>query len=280
MSGEPASVRASARPRRRAPALATLSLAERVCLALVDGGVEHGWAIGTELSPGHELGDVWTLSRPLTYRAVDQLADKGLLRRRDARPATGRERTLLTCTAPGRRLAGAWLDEPVAHLRDVRTELLLKLLLRRRRGLALAPLLLAQRHAFADRLDVLRTPADDADLVARWRRESARATQRFLDAALELDAAATGDGEAPAPARPVRALMPLSARNQLRGRVEHVSTGDVLTSVRTRLPDGQAVTAVVTTDALHDLDLAPGDAVLVVVKSTEVMLAVAPDDDA
>jgi molybdopterin-binding protein len=39
------------------------------------------------------------------------------------------------------------------------------------------------------------------------------------------------------------------------------------------LPDGQTITAVITRDSSHDLDLAPDDEVLVVVKSTEVMLA-------
>ena len=65
----------------------------------------------------------------------------------------------------------------------------------------------------------------------------------------------------------------LSARNQLSATVERITHGDVMSAVRTRLPDGQALTSVVTNDALGDLDVAEGDAVLVVVKSTEAMLA-------
>ena len=259
----------SSRPRQtRAKAKATvadLTLAERACLALVDSGVDHGWAIGTELSPGHELGDVWSLTRPLTYRAIEQLVAKNLLRRAAQRPDQGRERMILWCTAEARRLVATWLDQPVEHLRDVRTELLLKLLLRRRRGLPLEPVLLAQRAAFAARIDALTTAGSNADLVDVWRRENARAVRRFLDAALEHAASEPG-------AR-ARMLMPLSARNQLHARIASIEHGDVLSSVKAQLPDGQTVTAVVTRDSVHDLDLAADDEVLVIVKSTEVMLA-------
>lgn len=244
-----------------------LPLAERVCLSLVDAGVRHGWAIGTELSPDHELGEVWSLSRPLTYRAIDQLEAAGLLRRAP-REVDGRERTVLSCTAAGRRLAAEWLERPVDHLRDVRTELLLKLLLRRRRGLPLEPLLLAQQTAFADRFDAFSGAGPDAEIVDVWRRENARAVRRFLDALLE---AATG-----APPSSSRALMPLSARNQLRARISTITHGDLLSSVKAQLPDGQHVTAVVTRDSVRDLDLTPDDDVLVVIKSTEVMLARPP----
>ena len=67
--------------------------------------------------------------------------------------------------------------------------------------------------------------------------------------------------------------MRLSARNQLRARVTSVVHGGVMSTIKTVLPDGQTVTAVITRDSAHDLDLAPDDDVLVIVKSTEVMLA-------
>ena len=50
--------------------------------------------------------------------------------RRGARPRAGRPgtpRTILGPTPPGRRLLGRWLAEPVEHVRDVRSLLLLKL---------------------------------------------------------------------------------------------------------------------------------------------------------
>ena len=244
--------------------LGDLSLGERVCLALIAEGVNHGWGIGTELAPDEELGRVWTLSRPLTYRAIEQLEIKGMLRRQAPRRG-GRERTLLSCTAQGRRIVGQWLDAPVEHLRDVRTELLLKLLLRRRRGLATEPLLEAQQLSFSDHIDTLVTAGPGADPVDLWRRENARAVRRFLDAAL----AGITPTDQPEEIPPMR----LSARNQLRARVTSVAHGGVMSTVKTVLPDGQTVTAVITKDSAQDLDLAPDDEVLVVIKSTEVMLA-------
>ncbi|MCU1344041.1 MAG: molybdenum-pterin-binding protein [Acidimicrobiia bacterium] len=67
--------------------------------------------------------------------------------------------------------------------------------------------------------------------------------------------------------------MRISARNQLHGRVTAITSGDVMSSVSTVLPDGQLITAVITNTSVQDLDLAPDDTVIVIVKSTEVMLA-------
>jgi molybdate transport system regulatory protein len=67
--------------------------------------------------------------------------------------------------------------------------------------------------------------------------------------------------------------MKLSARNQLNATVDTVTHGEVMSTIKVTLPDGQSVTAAITKDAAQDLELAKGDAVLVVIKSTEVMLA-------
>ena len=251
--------------RSTAVTLEDLSLSERVCLALIDEGVKHGWAIGTELAPESELGRVWTLSRPLTYRSVELLTAKSLVRRAERTSGQGRERVMLSCSPAGRRLARAWLDAPVEHLREVRTELLLKLVLRRRRGLELETLLAAQQASFSAHFEALTTAGPGSEVVELWRRESARAIRRFLEAALA----------SPSAHRPTREsnLMRITARNQLRARVTSVTHGEVMSTVKTVLPDGQTVTAVVTKESVLDLDIAPDDEVLVVVKSTEVMLA-------
>ena len=165
-------------------------MAEQVCLALVVEGVDHGWAVGALLAPDGELGRIWSLSRPLTYRALDQLVEGGLVRRVGREPGRGRARTVLAATPAGRRAARAWLETPVAHLRDVRTELLVKLELRRRAGLALAPLLDAQQEVFEPLVAALTAGRPPADPVALWRRESARAVARFLAAARRADAPA------------------------------------------------------------------------------------------
>ena len=255
--------------RRRPTGPTPPNLAEHVCLVLVTQGITHGWAIGTLLAPDGELGRIWTLSRPLTYRAIDGLIERGFVARHGTAAGAGRDRTVLEPTAGGRRAAAAWLDEPVAHVRQIRIELLLKLALRQRADLDIEPLLAAQEAVLVPAIDALTTTGRDDDLVDLWRRESARAARRFLVAALELRAP-NHDQELRPERRPE---MRLSARNQLRATVEVVTHGEVMSTVKVVLPDGQHLTAAITKDAAVDLDLARGDDVLVVVKSTEVMIA-------
>jgi DNA-binding PadR family transcriptional regulator len=180
------------------------SFAEHVCLALVANGSSHGWAVGTELAPAGSLGRIWTLSRPLTYRAIDGLVDKGLVRRARSAEGRGSARRALAVTTAGRRALRRWLDHPVQHVRDVRTELLVKLVLREWAGLDNEALLAAQQAVFAPLIDGLLS-SPEGDLVDLWRRESARAVERFLD-----QASRTPTVPVEAPGRR------LSARNQIR----------------------------------------------------------------
>lgn len=69
--------------------------------------------------------------------------------------------------------------------------------------------------------------------------------------------------------------MRLSARNQLAGRIADIDEGAVMTVVKVELDGGQAVTASVTKESVQELGLTKGKPVTVVIKSTEVMLAVA-----
>ena len=242
-----------------------LDLADHACLALVAEGVDHGWAIGSLLAVDGPLGRIWSLSRPLTYRAIDQLVERRLVSRRGTAQGRGRQRSVLRATAAGRRAVAAWLDRPVEHLRDVRTELLLKLALRARAGLDNRGLLEAQQAAFADVIAALTTAADSGDAVARWRGEHARAVRRFLDGELFAERRSRAQRSPTA--------MRLSARNQLHASVENIRHGDIVSAVMSRLPDGQRITSVITNEALDDLDVAEGDDVTVIVKSTEAMLA-------
>ena len=161
-----------------------LRLADFVCLALVAEGAEHGWAVGSLLAADGELGRIWSLSRALTYRSIDSLVDQELLTRSGTAQGRGRDRRLVRITDAGRLALQRWLDTPVGHLRDVRTELLLKLVLRHRAGIANQPLLRAQRELFGPAIAGLTTGHRELDVVDRWRMESARAVQRFLDGAL------------------------------------------------------------------------------------------------
>jgi len=67
--------------------------------------------------------------------------------------------------------------------------------------------------------------------------------------------------------------MQLSARNQLNATVEAVQRGEVMSTVRVALPDGQKITAAITLEATDELGFAAGDQVIVVIKATEVILA-------
>ena len=68
--------------------------------------------------------------------------------------------------------------------------------------------------------------------------------------------------------------MRLSARNQLAGTVGSVDVGSVTTIVKVDIGGGQQITASITKDTAEDLGLAVGSSVTVVIKSSEVMLAV------
>ena len=76
-----------------------------------------------------------------------------------------------------------WLEAPVPHLRDLRSELLLKLVLARLNGVRTTALVRRQREVVARIVAVTDAAVAEAadDVVALWRAESARAAQRFLD---------------------------------------------------------------------------------------------------
>ncbi|MET8564329.1 TOBE domain-containing protein [Streptomyces flaveolus] len=67
--------------------------------------------------------------------------------------------------------------------------------------------------------------------------------------------------------------MTLSIRNQLPGTVTEVRPGEVMATVKVRLPGGQDLTAAVTLEAVEQLGLVPGSPVTALVKATEVSLA-------
>jgi molybdate transport system regulatory protein len=68
------------------------------------------------------------------------------------------------------------------------------------------------------------------------------------------------------------AVSGLSIRNQLPGTVTSIATGEAMASVKVAI-DGGDLTAAITKDAVAELGLAPGSAVVALVKSTDVSLA-------
>jgi molybdopterin-binding protein len=65
--------------------------------------------------------------------------------------------------------------------------------------------------------------------------------------------------------------MPISARNKLRGTIEEIRFGDVMTHVVVRVGDN-LIESVITRRSADELKLKKGDTVSAVVKATEVMI--------
>jgi molybdopterin-binding protein len=68
--------------------------------------------------------------------------------------------------------------------------------------------------------------------------------------------------------------MRLSARNQLQGTVLEIHDGAVTTTVKVQLAGGATMTSSITKEAADELGLEKGTSVTVVVKASDVMLAV------
>lgn len=68
--------------------------------------------------------------------------------------------------------------------------------------------------------------------------------------------------------------MPISARNQLAGKVKSIKEGIVTAEVVVELPGGQEIASVITMTSVHNLGLKVGSEVTAIIKATEVMLAV------
>ena len=161
-----------------------LLLGEWACLGILYAAPTHGFAIAARLKPGGDVGRVWSLSRPLTYRSLEQLTIRGYIQSVGEEPGiAGGNRTILAVTRTGRAQLRKWLATPVVHFRDLRSELLLKLILADICAIDITRMLEAQRAHIADMAEAINAQIDDApaDVVALWRSESSNAALRFLD---------------------------------------------------------------------------------------------------
>ncbi len=68
--------------------------------------------------------------------------------------------------------------------------------------------------------------------------------------------------------------MRISARNQIKGTILEVKKGATTSHVRVDIGGGQVVTSSITNEAVDDLALKTGGKVVVVVKASDVMIAV------
>ena len=103
-----------------------LTPAEYAILGLVHQRPVHGYQIAQEMAPDSGLGLICPLRRSNVYFLLGNLERRGLIeveqRRDDAYPP----KTVLKATAAGRRAFKSWIWQPVARLREVRLDFLLK----------------------------------------------------------------------------------------------------------------------------------------------------------
>jgi PadR family transcriptional regulator AphA len=168
-----------------------LSLTEQVVLALLAEAPSHGFAVARTLSRATPLGEVWTVPRPLVYRAIGRLEEQGMIVEAGEEPGDpGPRRVIYKVTGRGRKTSAQWRAEPVRHLREVRTAFLAKVLMRQRAGEPLGSLVAEQRELFEPlfQLRAEQFEAGEVDpVVGAWRYESSQSIARLLDRIEGLD---------------------------------------------------------------------------------------------
>ncbi|MBO0709474.1 MAG: PadR family transcriptional regulator [Candidatus Dormibacteraeota bacterium] len=171
---------------RVTPRHAPPTTGEWAVLGLLAEGPAHGFALAKQLQPDGSVGRVWSLRTPLVYRAIQNLTQKGLVEvQGEERSDIGPQRRLVAITERGRALVEDWLRQPVAHTRDVRSALMLKLALADHLGRDARPLLQAQRERLRPQLEGLEQRLQEAEgfdrVLVLWRVEAVRSVLRFLD---------------------------------------------------------------------------------------------------
>ena len=167
-----------------------LAPGEWAVLALLSERPAHGWALAGQLGPRGELGSVWSLGRPLVYRSIEILADRGLIEPSGHEPGLrGPNRTIYRTTCAGATELVQWLREPVEHVRDVRSQLLLKLIVSERTGTDPTPMLVGQQASVAAAVESLESRVEASDgteaILLRFRLETSRAVLRFVESLLD-----------------------------------------------------------------------------------------------
>ena len=167
-------------------ALAAMSLPEWVVLVIIGQQPAHGFAVAQRTAPGGDLGRIWQIPKAVVYRAIGRLVDAEFIVPEGTEPGQGPQRTVYSVTTDGREAADRWLHAPVEHVRQIRSELLLKLALLDAAGENPAQLLAAQRavlEPIARAIEARRASSTgfDATLLA-WRWATAIAALDFLDA--------------------------------------------------------------------------------------------------
>src|SRR5262249_22792218 len=145
----------------------------------------HGFAVAQLTAAGGHLGRVWQIPKAVVYRAIGRLLEAGLIVPQGTEARLGPQRTGYAAPDDGPAAAPRSAHEPVEHVRDIRSELLLKLALLDRAGDDPAGLLRAQRAVLEPLVGAIESrragsQGFDAILLA-WRRATAIAALEFID---------------------------------------------------------------------------------------------------
>src|ERR1700761_3545186 len=180
-----------------------MPLPEWLVLTIISQRPAHGFAVAQLTAAGGSLGRIWQVPKAVVYRAIGRLDAARLIRPEATEPGSGPQRTVYAATDRGRSYAGRWLAQPVRHVRDFRSELLLKLALLDRAGDDPAVLLQAQRAVLEPLVAAIesrrpRRQSFDATLLA-WRRANAVAALQFLDAITPGEADGRSEADGPPP---------------------------------------------------------------------------------
>jgi DNA-binding PadR family transcriptional regulator len=157
-----------------------LAAGEWAVLGLLGEGPAHGFALAKALEAGGEIGEIWAVPRPLVYRALGALRDRGLIRPQSTEAGHGPNRTIMAATPAGLAQLDRWLGEPVAHVRDVRSLLLLKLAYAERSGRDTRPLLERQRDLVRPLVEAQRARSGGS-AIELWRCECTDAVLTFTE---------------------------------------------------------------------------------------------------
>src|SRR5689334_9443176 len=176
-------------------AAATEPTPNELCLlALLVERPSHGWGLADTLSRNGEVGQIWSVARPLVYTALRGLDADGYIETAGIeRGNRGPHRVVYRPTDKGAQAVREWLLEPVEHVRDIRSLFLLKVVLAQRIGLDTEPLLVAQRALVVPFVGFLESRLDDVDparepaeaTVLLFRLETAKTTVRLIDHVLD-----------------------------------------------------------------------------------------------
>ena len=125
------------------------------------------------------------MGRPLVYRSLEILEHRRLIEAAGHEPGIrGPNRTILRVTSDGSETLMHWLGEPVDHVRDVRSLLLLKLVFAERLDVDPRPMLGAQHDtieaAIASLEERVNRSRGTEEILLRFRLESTRAVLRFI----------------------------------------------------------------------------------------------------